>query len=712
MTRRAGWSAPALVAAGTGALAAFASGMAGPGSLCVALTAILIAHGRGAGWRISRWLEAPRLFAWLCAAYVPVFLADLGFSMFSSPVSALVRLVIFLLAADLLSGDPSRPTRPILFGLLLLVSSSGETTDIWFFAPLVTFAVAAVMAQMRATMLEKQPAGGSGTPRIRTAPVVAVVAGSLLLGGILFLAIPRIGTGWGRRPAEQGGARSLETGLADAVPLGTVGQVKKRRRMAFTATIQGGQVDPEAIYWRARAYSKWTGDGWIKEGREHETILDLPGGRSAWMPGEKPDPAWTGLVASIVMKLEQPPALLAPGRASWVRSPFSTRLTVGVDGSLSGSGGRLPRRYDVGVHPLSAGMLEMARPPGRRPGGRVPPAPGPAPGRGEAPARAGGPSGAHRPGSVAEGEDGGPVLPFWLDAGAQEPAVRDWAAGVAPGEGDPRRLAFAFVADLSRRPYSLDTSGIAPGHPIASFLAGAPAHCEFFASAMAIGLRLRGVPARVVSGYLGADTVPFSQTLVVRETRAHLWVEARIPGKGWVTFDPTPPEGRVIPSQWSYVLQGGWERIVLAWDGLIIGLDIQDQADMALWAKGAVISVLALAAQWKGWLALVLVLLVAGAAVGTWRGRRPGRVGKIRAAEIPHFYRRMLAIAERKGLYPGPAETSREFSTRAGASLGDAEAVRLVGRLYERDRFGGNPPDRSELARIEAALERLVRAAR
>jgi transglutaminase-like putative cysteine protease len=81
-------------------------------------------------------------------------------------------------------------------------------------------------------------------------------------------------------------------------------------------------------------------------------------------------------------------------------------------------------------------------------------------------------------------------------------------------------------------------------------------HCEFFATAMTLLLRLRGVPARYVNGFLVEEYNHLGGYYVVREKNAHAWVEAYIPEKGWMTFDPTPPTGgsgrrdSLIPLKW------------------------------------------------------------------------------------------------------------------------------------------------------------------
>jgi hypothetical protein len=64
--------------------------------------------------------------------------------------------------------------------------------------------------------------------------------------------------------------------------------------------------------------------------------------------------------------------------------------------------------------------------------------------------------------------------------------------------------------------------------------------CQHFSGAMALLLRLGGVPARVASGFSPGGYSTRRQAWIVRDTDAHAWVEAWFDGTGWVTYDPTP----------------------------------------------------------------------------------------------------------------------------------------------------------------------------
>ena len=67
-------------------------------------------------------------------------------------------------------------------------------------------------------------------------------------------------------------------------------------------------------------------------------------------------------------------------------------------------------------------------------------------------------------------------------------------------------------------------------------------HCEYYASAFAILARLNGIPTRQVNGFFGGEWNEYQGYVAVRAGDAHSWDEVYFPGKGWVTFDPTPPD--------------------------------------------------------------------------------------------------------------------------------------------------------------------------
>lgn len=64
-------------------------------------------------------------------------------------------------------------------------------------------------------------------------------------------------------------------------------------------------------------------------------------------------------------------------------------------------------------------------------------------------------------------------------------------------------------------------------------------YCQHFSGAMALMLRMLGIPARVAAGFSPGRAE--SGNYVVTDFDSHSWVEVYFSGIGWVTFDPTPP---------------------------------------------------------------------------------------------------------------------------------------------------------------------------
>jgi hypothetical protein len=94
--------------------------------------------------------------------------------------------------------------------------------------------------------------------------------------------------------------------------------------------------------------------------------------------------------------------------------------------------------------------------------------------------------------------------------------------------------------------YDTKTAPANDADALADFiLNGKRGFCEQFASAMAVMLRVAGIPSRVAIGF--TPGVPVNDYLSISTQDAHAWVEAYFGGKGWVTFDPTPlSDGRGI----------------------------------------------------------------------------------------------------------------------------------------------------------------------
>lgn len=88
--------------------------------------------------------------------------------------------------------------------------------------------------------------------------------------------------------------------------------------------------------------------------------------------------------------------------------------------------------------------------------------------------------------------------------------------------------------------YTLDTSVVPDDYEFIDYFlfeeqAG---YCTYYATTMAIFLRLEGIPSRYVEGFIAHETSD-GEIYEVRQSHAHAWVEAYIEPVGWLTFEPT-----------------------------------------------------------------------------------------------------------------------------------------------------------------------------
>ncbi|WP_448213923.1 transglutaminase family protein [Colwellia sp. MEBiC06753] len=63
--------------------------------------------------------------------------------------------------------------------------------------------------------------------------------------------------------------------------------------------------------------------------------------------------------------------------------------------------------------------------------------------------------------------------------------------------------------------------------------------CEHYASAFAFLMRAAGIPARLVTGYLGGEYNQQGNYYSIYQYDAHAWTEVWLDGQGWVRVDPT-----------------------------------------------------------------------------------------------------------------------------------------------------------------------------
>jgi transglutaminase-like putative cysteine protease len=231
------------------------------------------------------------------------------------------------------------------------------------------------------------------------------------------------------------------------------------------------------------------------------------------------------------------------------------------------------------------------------------------------------------------------------------------------------------VRDRVQRGASYSESPAPSRVPIESFLFEDRAgYCQHFSGAMALLLRMGGVPARVASGFSPGRLDRSREEFVVRDLDAHAWVEAYFPSYGWVTFDPTPA---IAPAR-SQVDEGeggdlgGDAGAGAAGAGDRPGDGIGDEAAPNAQDDGMDPATLAaLAALAAALLAGVVVALVR-------RGRVPGGVLGEEVAELQR-------ALHRSGRTPATSATLTQIESLLGGSPAAREYVRAV----RRQRFAG-----------------------
>ncbi|MDP8253692.1 MAG: transglutaminaseTgpA domain-containing protein [Candidatus Kaelpia aquatica] len=75
-----------------------------------------------------------------------------------------------------------------------------------------------------------------------------------------------------------------------------------------------------------------------------------------------------------------------------------------------------------------------------------------------------------------------------------------------------------------------------------------PGDCEYFATALALMLRYRNIPTRLIVGFSGGEFDSQKRTSIVYAKNAHAWIEVFFPTIGWLPCDATP---KALPQeQW------------------------------------------------------------------------------------------------------------------------------------------------------------------
>jgi transglutaminase-like putative cysteine protease len=309
----------------------------------------------------------------------------------------------------------------------------------------------------------------------------------------------------------------------------------------------------------------------------------------------------------------------------------------------------------------------------------------------------------------------------------------------------------SYLLDGSRFTYTYDLPELRGQEPIAAFFTQTRrGSCEQFSTALALILRVWGIPTRLVVGFKGGEFDVRRRAYEFRDKHAHAWVEVIFADYGWVEFDPTPGANVVgeAPGGVLYAIGGFvspitqfarrlYRRARVRWGASVIGYSRAKQRRVfeglseAAWSLAERGSAL-FRAVWPGMpdlglaqiALLVAALTFAGMGVylaARWIERRLRlHLPDQRADRTLRFYRELLAVLRKKGLTRPPHVTPREFARMAVARLAEANedapavagALERVTALFYRVRFGGYELTDAQSSEVREALRVLARARR
>jgi len=636
----------------------------------------------------------------LTIACVGFFIAD-DFVISRAFLGATVHLVLFVMLVRLFSAQKDRDHYLLaVLAFLMVLSAAVLTVDSTFLLALAGFVlvgVATFILMEMAHSAQRSPVlarelGVRHAYRKLSFTIAGIAPVLLLLifvaGGLIFFVLPRVSAGY---LSAYTGANDLTSGFSDRVELGRIGQIQQSKTVVMHVQVDGDTAGAFLLKLRGVALNNFDGRNWSNT-RDKVNLNRGPDGRfDLWARNPQP---LTGRDVHYRVTME----------------PFVSEVffLLATPKSLQGnyrivSEDTAGDVFDIDTdHPVTRyeADSDFRRPDAAR---------------------------------LHQGSDAfpGAALSNYLQLPPLDPRVKPLAEQISSKAASPYDKAVA-IADYLRLHYgyTLQLPSTTPHDPVANFLfVRRQGHCEYFASSMAIMLRTIGIPSRVVNGFSGGEFNDLTSQYVIRASDAHSWVEAYIPGEGWLEFDPTPSSGAQIQTQWSRfmlymdAMSSFWREWVVNYDlghqmrltqdasrgsralvGQAQSWGRKQYQRMLAWASKMEDKVGGSTVKWgERALALFLVALFAAsipqtvALVRRFRlARRPQKSPQM-AASI--WYERMLRQAARRGWEKSPAQTPEEFA----AAIADPklkEKVYGFTEHYENARFGASAEEASRLPEL------------
>jgi protein-glutamine gamma-glutamyltransferase len=185
-----------------------------------------------------------------------------------------------------------------------------------------------------------------------------------------------------------------------------------------------------------------------------------------------------------------------------------------------------------------------------------------------------------------------------------------------------------------------------------------PAHCEYFASGAALLLRIGGVPARYVTGFVAAEKNPYLGCWIARNKDAHAWVEAWDEQHGqWRLVEATAaggvPTGRAA-GKWDY----WWDSVKYHLQSLRVAIYRDGLKGLGIWLGQMLLTWPVLVVM-----GVIFALLIVRRIRRRIRRRKKSRKLEPVVVELQRLLRQIDQRVGRQGFVRRPGETLHHFAS-------------------------------------------------
>ena len=242
-------------------------------------------------------------------------------------------------------------------------------------------------------------------------------------------------------------------------------------------------------------------------------------------------------------------------------------------------------------------------------------------------------------------------------------------------------------------------------------------YCDNFSTSMVVLLRSVGIPTRWVKGFAPGQPGPMSDGMrkyQVTNDNAHSWVEAYVPGAGWMEFEPTIGFTGNVNIDYDLPLDTPEQDEVIEPEQK----PEQPQQQGAQEAQNR--STLSLDAIWTWlkkltyvWVGLLVLLMIIAITLffqrKKWIPKMHVRAYRKKAADWSSFdssYHVLLKQLARIGLRKRDGETLRAFAERVDAALETDEMQKLTA-VYEQHVYG-NEVQEIDFVELKESWEYLI----